>query len=726
MAANLGQTLQNVGSKVTSVGKTLTAAATAPLAALGVTSVKTAASFEDGMLKVQSLTGASDSELKKLTETAEEFGRTTAWSASDVADAMGYMALAGFDTNEIIESTGGMLSLASASGEDLATVTDILTDSMTAFGDSASDAERYADVLATTQAKSNTTVGLLGDAFKYVSPLAGSYGYALEDVSTALGMMANAGVKGSMAGTSLSAVLTRLGTNTSGARDAVESLGVEFFNSDGTARNLSDVLADMCDATKNMTVEQKAAFASTVAGQEAQKGLLAILNQGSDAYRDLQSNINNCNGAATGMAENMESGIGGSIRSLKSALEGVSITLGNKLAPYITKVAEKIKDFCAWFQSLDETTQDNIVRFGLLVTALGPVLVIVGKVITFAGSVVSSFKMIASGIGTVMSVGKTLATGIPKIVGLAGNVVTAISAVNPVVLIVIAAITALIAIGVALYKNWDKIKAQASKIWNGIKNVISTVVNGIKSVVTSVFNAIKSFISTVFNGIKNIATTSWNNVKTVISTVVNAIKTAVTNKFTALKNAVSTVFNGIKSVATKVWNGIKDAITKPIEAAKNAVKKVIDTIKGFFKFDWELPKLKLPHFKVNGSFSLNPPSVPSFGIDWYAKAMDNPMIMTKPTAFGVNSLGQIMAGGEKGSEVVSGTDTLMNMISESVASKNQAIIDVLYKILAFMQQYIPELANMQLVMNNGVLVGELAPGMDAALGKLAIRKGRGA
>ena len=230
---SMGASLQKAGDKISSVGSSLTKSLTLPLAAIGTASVSTAASFEDGMLKVQSLSGATAEEYKKLSDAAKQYGASTAWTAKDVADAMGYMALAGFDTNEILASTGGMLSLASASGEDLATVTDILTDAMTAFGDGAGDASRYADVLATTQAKSNTTVGLLGEAFKYVAPLAGSYGYKLEDVSTALGMMANAGVKGSMAGTALSSIMTRLGTDTDGCRGVIEEMGVAFYNQDG-------------------------------------------------------------------------------------------------------------------------------------------------------------------------------------------------------------------------------------------------------------------------------------------------------------------------------------------------------------------------------------------------------------------------------------------------------------------------------------------------------------
>lgn len=282
-ARTLSQKLTSMGDTITSIGTALLPV-TVALGGIATVSVSTYATFEDAMLKVQSLSGATGTEMNALTSTAEEFGRTTAWSATDVANAMGYMALAGWDTNQILSATSGILSLASASGEDLATVSDIVTDAMTGFGDSADQAGRYADVLATTQAKSNTTVGMLGEAFKYVSPIAGAYGYTLEDVSTALGLMANSGVKSSMAGTALSAVITRLGTNTSGARDAIEELGVSFYNSDGSARPLGDVIRELTVATANMTAEEKAELASTVAGQEAQKGLLAILNQGVDAW----------------------------------------------------------------------------------------------------------------------------------------------------------------------------------------------------------------------------------------------------------------------------------------------------------------------------------------------------------------------------------------------------------------------------------------------------------
>lgn len=184
-------------------------------------------------------------------------------------------------------------------------------------------------------------------------------------------------------------------------------------------------------------------------------------------------------------------------------------------------------------------------------------------------------------------------------------------------------------------------------------------------------------------------------------------------------------FNGILNIVTSIFNAIVNTISSKLSFARDVVKNAIDRIKGFFNFQWSLPSLKMPHPYIKGSFSLNPPSVPSFGIDWYKKAMDDPIIMNSPTAFGINKLGQVMAGGEAGSEVVSGTDTLMNMISEAVAAKNAKLEAILANILAFLMEMMPQMANMQLVTDTGVLIGELAPGMDEALGALARREERG-
>lgn len=923
-AESLANGFQKAGDKVAQIGSGMTKAVTLPLAAAGGASVSMAASFEDAMLKVQSLSGASQEEYAQLTAAAKEYGATTAWTAKDVADAMCYMALAGFDTKEILASIGGMLSLASASGEDLAAVTDILTDSMTAFGDEADDASRYADVLATTQAKSNTTVGQLGEAFKYAAPLAGSYRYQLEDVAAALGMMADAGVKGSMSGTALSSIITRLGINTSGARDAIEELGVEFYNSDGSARSLSDVLKELCDATARMDTEQKAALASTVAGQEAQKGLLAILNQGSAAYEELEGRIKNCNGTASDMAQNMESGLGGSLRSLRSSVEGASIVIGEKLAPYIEKAAQKIKEFTQWFQNLDAGTQETIVKMGMLLAAIGPVLSILGKGISVIGNIISAGSKLAGGVKTVISAGSKLTGGIKTVVSVGSKLISgaklvigAFTGLNPVVLAVVAAIGAVVGIGVALYKNWDTIKEKAHELgekisqkwedvkqwtsdlkdsvvekWNNIKDGISNAAKNAKEAVAGKFKELKENASARIEELKENASTKFRELKEKASSRIEELKENASTKFRELKenasnrieelkgNALSRIkelkensvakfkelkenasnhikelkedtsaklrelkenavtrftemrenasakvtemrenvvtnFTNLKEQAGQSISDLKErwgqhfetarekivsevkelkekaasnitqfkdsavqhfkefresAVSslakvaqtgvegfgslrdKGIDAVKNLastaasrfvemgtsvhekfssvgekitgtfskcqekVKSIVDSIKGFFNFEWKLPKIKLPHFKMTGEFSLNPPSIPHFGVEWYA----NGGVMTRPTAFGLNPItGNMMAGGEAGAEAIAPITVLQDYIRQAVGERDQRLVSVLTAILAALNRYLPQCAEKQLVLDTGATVGALAAGMNTRLGEIS-------
>ena len=181
---------------------------------------------------------------------------------------------------------------------------------------------------------------------------------------------------------------------------------------------------------------------------------------------------------------------------------------------------------------------------------------------------------------------------------------------------------------------------------------------------------------------------------------------------------------GILNIWTGTFNALKTVIMAPLEYVKNRINACVEYIQEKFKFNWELPKLKLPHFNISGSFSFNPPKVPKFSVDWYKKAMDDPMIMNKPTAFGINKYGQIMAGGEAGSEVVSGTDTLMSMISQAVSAQNERMLELLEKILGVLLEYMPEMANMQLVTDTGALVGEITPMVDEKIGLIAKRKQR--
>ncbi len=317
--------------------------------------IETYKDFEAAMSQVQAISGATGSEVTKLTNKAKEMGATTKFTAEESAEAFNYMAMAGWKTEDMLSGIEGILSLAAASGEDLATTSDIVTDALTAFNMKASDAGRFSDVLAAAASNANTTVSGMGETFKYAGSMAGALSYSIEDVALMTGLMANTGIKATMAGTALNSIFTRLSTNTNGAADAMSDLGIEFFTSEGNARDLSDVMEELRSATANMTAEQKSQLANTIAGTQAQKGLLAILNASEEDYNKLANAINNADGAAANMSETMLDNLQGSITLLQSAVDGVKISFGERLSPYVRGLADWLTaQMPAVEQGLDE------------------------------------------------------------------------------------------------------------------------------------------------------------------------------------------------------------------------------------------------------------------------------------------------------------------------------------------------------------------------------------
>ena len=304
--------------------------------------VDTYKNFEATMSQVKAISGATAEQMMDLNAKAKEMGATTKFTASEAGDAFTYMAMAGWKTEDMLNGIEGIMSLAAASGEDLATTSDIVTDAMTAFRMSAEDAGHFADVLAVASSNANTNVGMMGETFKYVGAMSGSLGYSIEDVAVGIGLMANGGIKASQAGTELANIFTRLATNTNGARDAIEELGIGFFNSDGSARAFSDVLKDLRTATKNMTQEQKTNFANAVAGQRAQQGLMLMLDATAESYDQITEAVQNCDGAAAAMADTMLDNLAGDMTLLQSAVEGVKISIGERLSPYMRQFVQFI------------------------------------------------------------------------------------------------------------------------------------------------------------------------------------------------------------------------------------------------------------------------------------------------------------------------------------------------------------------------------------------------
>ena len=984
--------------------------------------------FDSSMSQVAAVSGATADELEQLRDKAKEMGSTTKFTASEAADAFNYMSMAGWKTEDMLSGIDGVLNLAAASGSDLATTSDIVTNALTAMGYSAGDAGKLADVMAAASSNANTDVEMMGQTFKYVAPIVGALGYSMEDTAVAIGLMANAGVQADQAGTSLRSVLTRLSAPPKECAAEMEKLGLSMTDSEGKMKSLDQIIIDLRKAFSNLSETEQTAAAKHIAGANAISGLLAIVNAAPEDYNKLTDAVSNAGfsiddinksledsgiqwenysdkvwlanggiegladeiiynvdkigtsteelrkyleteydmnaddaakaieavttamensqGAAERMAETMLDNLGGDMTLLSSKLEGVQIAIYEKFEPALrkgVKVLDKLLDVVQFvvdhstefiaaltgmataigayiayttalkvmengWKSLTIVTKAQAAAqaalnavmslnpIGLVIAAIAGLVAafvvlwnksekfrnfwinlwekikaaateIIDEIVTnfkaawesikaawatvsdfFKGiwdgikgafSTVGTFfkntfknaadntkktfsaigdffkktwdgiKNTFSTVGTFFkgkfdaacnsikksweSVTKTLSEVweniknivkvglmfIGELIRLSFQIITlpfrfiwencsetilkvwgtitetitaAVTAVKTVIETVFTAVknkiseiwnaiatvisnvvtaikdkitviwnsisevitTITTAIKNVIMTVFNAVKDFIGNVWNGIKTIISNTINTIKNVITNVINAIKNVITNVFNAILSTVTNIWNGIKNVISTTINAAKDIITNVVNAIKNVVSTVFsavqstvsniwNGIKNVisntisaardtvsnvvgnikdrvtstfeavrntATSVWEGIKNAIKNAIETARDAVQNAIDRMKSFFNFSWELPRLKLPHISISGKFSIDPPSVPHFDIDWYAKAMKNPMLLDSPTIFGMQG-GKLLGAGEAGPEVVSGASKLMSMIRDAVITANE-------------------------------------------------------
>lgn len=385
--------------------------ASAAIGTMATAAIKAGSDFEGAMSKVEAISGAAGSDLEALTNKAKEMGASTKFSATESANAFEYMAMAGWKTADMLNGIEGIMNLAAASGEDLATTSDIVTDALTAFGMTAADSTHFADVLAQASSNANTNVGMMGETFKYVAPVAGALGYSAEDTATAIGLMANASIKGSQAGTSLRSIMTRMAKPTKESADAMYLLGVSMTDEEGKMYSLMEVMEQLragfkggritqeeyaesvarwkqmlADGSVDLeqyslaiealdielngaTKAQQAEIAAMLGGQEAMSGLLAIINASDADFEKLQSSIYSCDGAAAQMAETMNDNLQGQITILKSGLEGLGIS-------FYESVQVPLKDIAVEAQGMVKQLQDAFDAGGLdgMVTAFGDIL----------------------------------------------------------------------------------------------------------------------------------------------------------------------------------------------------------------------------------------------------------------------------------------------------------------------------------------------------------------
>ena len=547
--------------KIRDVGSTLTKRVTAPLVALGGIAIAVGSQYETSMSSVQAISGATASEMETLRAVAREMGATTRYSASESADALGYMALAGWDVEQMTSALPSVLNLATAGQLDLATASDIVTDMMSMFGIEAENASQASDVFAAAQSKSNTNVEQLSEALRMAGPAASSAGNSLEDTSAVLGILANNGIKGSTAGTALNSMFRDLQKSAENGAVAIGDTSVAVYDAEGNMRSMVDIVQDVEKATQGMSDEQRNAALSQIFQQQSLRGVNVLLNEGSDSLVDLQNELINSNGAAQDMADIMDDNMQGSLLAMKSAAEEVAIQFFEMAEGPIRAIIDGITDLIRWFGELSPTMQQVIGIVGVLVASIGPLLMLIGQI-----------GLGVSALGTFF-------------VGTAGSVsmfATILAALTSPVTLIIAGIAALVAVMVYLYNTNETVREAINTAWQFIKDLIMQAVTVISEYVQSVIGGLVTWWQENNQMILEAAQNVWGAIQVVIEVAMNIISSIMQTVWPMIMAVVKFAWDGIKNIidgVTKVITGIIQAFsalfTGNWTAMWDAVKRIV-------------------------------------------------------------------------------------------------------------------------------------------------------
>ena len=577
-----GKKMEAFGDSVTSAGQKIMPASMA-VAGLGAAAVKTAADFDSGMSKVAAISGATGDELDALRDKAREMGAKTRFSASEAASAMEYMAMAGWKTEDMLSGIEGIMSLAAASGEDLATTSDIVTDALTAFGLSAQDSGHFADILAAASSNANTNVRMMGETFKYCAPIAGALGFSAEDVAEAIGLMANAGIKSTQAGTALRTIMNNLSGEVKITGAALGEVTIATTNADGSMRDLSDILADCRGAFSQLSESEKAQAAEALVGKNAMSGFLALMNAAPEDIEKLSTAIDNCDGTAAQMAETMQDNLAGQLTILKSQLEELAISFGEMLMPAIRAIVSKIQAFVDKLNGMSESQRKAILTIGLIVAALGPLLVILGTLISKVGVAMQGFVKLATGV-------KKLGVAVKAGTGVFGKLGAALGGISAPVLAIVAVVAVLIAAFKHLWDTNEEFRKAITAIWEGIVSKVQAFCQGIVDrlnalgfdfasivdVLKSLWDGLCQFLAPVFEA-------AFNVVSTVLGTVLDVIAGLLDVFIGLFTGNWSQMWEGVKEIFSGIWDGI----TGLFDTALNLLKSLAETVFGWFSSTWE-------------------------------------------------------------------------------------------------------------------------------------------
>lgn len=576
-SGGVADALGSIGAAAETAGRTLTLGVTAPLMTAAGAAIQTGMQFDASMSNVYGLMSSlnlSQEQMDALRDTAREMGATTRFSASEAADAMGYMALAGWDDAQVIAGIPGVLNLAAAANMDLAKASDIVTDTMTPFGMAAERAGEAADVFAYAQANSNTTVEALGEAMKYAAPTADAFGMTLQDTAAAMGALANAGIKGSQGGTTLNAMLRDMKNNAKNGAIAIGKTKVALTNADGSYRSYAAIIRDIDKATSSMTASQRDAALGAIFGDESLKGILATLKQGPDALDAMTEGMYACGGAAADMAATMGDNLKGDLAILESGAQDMAIALSDWLMPAARGVVQGVTDLIGKFNALDDGTKNTIFRIGAMAAAAGPLLLSGGKVLTL----LSGVNPLVVGLGAAAALAYTHSEALQGMVAKLGDGVTAFGAA----LESGAGFTAAFSAGLTAAFGEEAAGKVLGAI-EGIKTAISTV----GDVLTTVTDAVGTFFGSLFDGegLKQ----SWDNAAAVISGYDwTALGTSILSGVTGALDAAG---NWLKEIFTAGWTAAKGVNWGELGTSiHDGIQTILDTAGGWLKSLFEAGK----------------------------------------------------------------------------------------------------------------------------------------
>ena len=550
------------------------------LSAAGGYAIKVGGDFEAGMSNVAAISGATGDDLQKLTDLAKEMGATTKFSATEAAEGYQYMAMAGWKTEDMLNGLPGIMNLAAASGEDLGTVSDIVTDALTAMGLSADDSAHFADVLAAASSNSNTNVSMMGETFKYAAPLAGALGYNIEDLAQAIGLMANSGIKSTQAGTSLRSILTRLADPPKDCAAAMEQYGISMTNSDGTMKSLMEVMENMRDSLGGLSEQEQASAASAIGGQEAMSGLLAIVNASEDDFDKLASAIDNADGAAQSMADTAQDNLQGKLTILKSALEGVGIAAYEKFEEPLKKAVDVVTDAVSNFD-LDAFLQKVGDVLEKLKDAAPVIATIAGAFTGLYGTLKTAEKL--------KNFGEMMAD-----ISKAGGLVASLG--GPIA-IVVAAIAALVAGFATLYATNEDFRNGVNAAWDAISSKVQEVVDFVQPYVETamqfigqVIEQVVADVTPVIESIGSAFSAAWSLIQTIGSWIIalfQAVFQAIVVIFTPFAPIISGFFQGAWTIIQSIWNVAVSFFQTVFDLITGIFSTIDAVLSGDFESAWE-------------------------------------------------------------------------------------------------------------------------------------------